>query len=46
MMRKDALKGNDRISVGVKATGRVLHFDTNVLLTVNMPFFTNFLWSK
>lgn len=29
-------------SVGVKATGRVLYFDTNVLRTVNMPFLTNF----
>lgn len=26
----------------MKATGRVLYFDTNVLLTVNMPFLTNF----
>lgn len=42
-MCKDASRGGDIISVGVKATGRVLYFDTNVLLTVNMPFFFFFL---
>lgn len=41
-MLKDAPQSGYRISVGGEATGRVLHFDTSVLLTVNMPFLTHF----